>query len=60
MLGDQADAAWPIYHDAKSHARGDQSDWTLCTALFDLSAKALTVYVGNPTLGRVAVHESLV
>lgn len=29
-LGDQADHAWPIYHDNASHAAGDLSDWTMC------------------------------
>ena len=70
LLGDQTDplgtkgAIWPIFHDAASHARGDGSGWTLCTALFDLSGsfaegKTLTVYLGNPRLGRVAWRASL-
>ena len=32
LLGDLHDHAWPIYHDAASHSRGDEADWTVCTA----------------------------
>ena len=60
ILGDQQDRSWPIFHDNASHARGDQSDWTMCTALFDLTSKRLTVYLGNPRAGHVDYSASLV
>jgi hypothetical protein len=47
-LGDQQDHAYPIFHDAASHAAGDLSDWTIATALFDLRKATLTVFAGNP------------
>ncbi|CAK9020719.1 Uncharacterized protein SCF082_LOCUS15024 [Durusdinium trenchii] len=37
ILGDQEDRAYPIFHDLRSHQRGDQSDWTLASVLFDLN-----------------------
>ena len=55
-LGDQADTQYPIFHDDLSHARGDLSDWTLASALFDLRARTLTIFGGNPREGRVLVE----
>ena len=40
VLGDQGDRSWPIFHDDLSHRRGDLSDWTLTTALFDCGGSA--------------------
>ena len=59
LLGDQYDKSYPIYHDDASHAHGDRSDWTMCTALFDLHAKTLAVYQGNPRMRNVAYNMSL-
>ena len=49
-LGDQEDRSWPIFHDAKSHARGDKAGYTLVTALFNLTGGVLRLYHGNPRL----------
>ena len=35
ILGDQEDRQWPIFHDERSHARGDLADWTIATALIE-------------------------
>ena len=59
VLGDQADIQWPVYHDEKSHERGDLSDWTLCTALVDLREKRLRVFTGNPKFGHIVADEAL-
>ena len=48
VLGDQNDTQYPIFHDELSHARGELSDWTVATALFDLDARTMTMYHGNP------------
>lgn len=48
-LGDQHDAAFPIFHDAGSHDRGDLSDWTLATVLFDLDRRTVALMEGNPS-----------
>jgi hypothetical protein len=53
-LGDQQDHAWPIFHDKTGHAAGDISgSWTIASALFDLRAKTLQIYSGNPRHGDV-------
>ena len=53
-LGDQQDHAWPIFHDRTGHAAGDISgSWTIASALFDLRAKTLQIYSGNPRHGDV-------
>ncbi|OQS04899.1 cysteine protease family C45 [Thraustotheca clavata] len=36
VLGDQGDTSYPIYHDAISHAKGELSNWTLITVVFDV------------------------
>ena len=60
LLGDREDVdgsgTWPIFHDDVSHARGDLSDWTLCTVLFDLACANATVYHGDPRRGDVLVQ----
>ena len=49
ILGDGFNQTYPIYHDKTSHFHGDKSNlWTLCTVLYDVSAKVGTIYVGNP------------
>ena len=58
-LGDQHDASWPIYHDVASHQKGDLADWTIATALFDLRAKKLTIYTGNPREQHVVAEAPL-
>ena len=57
IIGDQTDRSYPIYHDALSHKRGDLSDWTMCSALFDLRAGRLKVYEGNPVNGGVVAAD---
>ena len=54
ILGDQADAEYPIFHDLKSrpHEHADNS-WTLVTAYFDLDAKKMELYQRNPTLQKL-------
>lgn len=49
VLGDQHDVQYPIFHDQLSHDRGELSDWTLATALFDLDNRTMTMYHGNPS-----------
>ena len=60
VLGDQDDVdgsgRWPIFHDALSHARGELSDWTLATVLFDLERATATLYHGNPRRGDVLLE----
>jgi hypothetical protein len=46
VLGDTADAAYPIYRHGNSSV--DSAVVTLCTALFDLEAGTLRVWTGNP------------
>lgn len=49
VLGDQADAAQPIFHDDVSTANGDRSGMaTLTTVLFDLANRTVVEYFGNP------------
>jgi len=48
ILGDQHDVQYPIFHDQLSHERGELSDWTLASVLFDLDDKTMTMYHGNP------------
>ncbi len=45
ILGDEADEQYPIYRTATAP---DQSA-TLCTALFDLDARQLRIYMGHPS-----------
>eukprot|EP00932_Pfiesteria_piscicida_P002147 SRR837773.12087.p2 GENE.SRR837773.12087~~SRR837773.12087.p2 ORF type:complete len:240 (+),score=66.81 SRR837773.12087:79-720(+) len=52
ILGDQHDRDYPIFHDEKSHNRGEKADWTLASAAFDLDAKTVTILQGNPAGGR--------
>ena len=47
-LGDQQNRSWPIFHDKKSHARGDKAGYTLVTAMFNLTEGVLHLYHGNP------------
>merc|ERR1711871_1933956 len=53
VLGDQQDRLWPVFHDEVSHARGELSDWTVATALFDLDKRTMTMFHGNPQLQQV-------
>ncbi|KAF0698015.1 Aste57867_11346 [Aphanomyces stellatus] len=55
LLGDQADSEFPVFHDATSHAKGELSNWTLITVVFDVkNAVAYLLYPGvNPTMARV-------
>lgn len=53
VLGDQADHLWPVFHDELSHERGELSDWTLATAIFDLDDGSISVMRGNPADMRV-------
>jgi hypothetical protein len=53
VLGDQNDTQYPIFHDVLSHERGELSDWTMATALFDLDAKMMKMFHGNPKRGDV-------
>jgi len=53
VLGDQEDSAYPIFHDQLSHARGELSDWTLATAVFDLDARTVVLLRGNPRFNNV-------
>lgn len=54
ILGDTTDPVWPIYrkNDAALH-------YTFCTLLFDLEAKAMKVYKGNPKLGGAVMNVQL-
>ena len=51
VLGDQDDVQYPLFHDVLSHARGELSDWTLATVMFDLDNRTMTMYHGNPKNG---------
>lgn len=53
ILGDQEDILYPIFHDTRSHDRGELSDWTMATALFDVDRRLMTMYHGNPRDGSV-------
>ena len=54
VLGDQADAVQPIFHDSKSFAAGDQSnDATITTMLFNVAARTATQFRGNPKNGDI-------
>ena len=53
ILGDQNDTQYPIFHDVLSHKRGELSDWTMATALFDLDLRTMKMYHGNPIQGEV-------
>ena len=56
-LGDQHDAAYPMFHDEASHSAGDLSDWTIASALFDLRRGMMRVYWGNPAKGAAVMAE---
>ncbi len=56
-LGDQHDAAYPMFHDEASHRAGDLSDWTIASALFDLRRGMMRVYWGNPAKGAAVMAE---
>ena len=60
-IGDQKDVPYPIFHDDVSHQKGDLSDWTIASAIFDLRARTLRVYAGNPSTreGRVLANLTL-
>jgi len=61
-LGDQDDVEYPIFHDDVSHRKGELSDWTVASAIFDLRARTLRVYAGNPAnpnLARILTNRSL-
>ena len=61
-LGGQHDRHWPIYHDDASHRSGDLSDWTVASALFNLTRRnhyTLTVFHGNPRHGQVVARRAL-
>ena len=59
VLGDQHDVHYPIFHDEISHQRGELSDWTVATALFDLDKKTMTMYHGNPKSNEVMYQRDL-
>ena len=59
ILGDQGDVAYPIFHDQLSHDKGDVSGWTIASALFDLRARTLQIFSGNPRDGNVIATEAL-
>ena len=59
VLGDQHDEQYPIFHDELSHARGELSDWTMATALFDLDTKTMNMYHGNPKNGSIMYQYDL-
>jgi len=44
LLSDEADSNYPIYR----RAHGADSSETFCTALFDLDARTMSVYMGQP------------
>lgn len=46
ILGDTADTQYPIYRHGNSP--DDHEVVTLCTAMFDLEAKRMKVWTGNP------------
>eukprot|EP00302_Diacronema_sp_CCMP2436_P004987 CAMPEP_0179911038 /NCGR_PEP_ID=MMETSP0982-20121206/46113_1 /TAXON_ID=483367 /ORGANISM="non described non described, Strain CCMP 2436" /LENGTH=413 /DNA_ID=CAMNT_0021812683 /DNA_START=112 /DNA_END=1354 /DNA_ORIENTATION=- len=49
VLGDQADSAFPLFHDAGSRAAGDISgEETMATVLVDVARGTLTLLAGNP------------
>lgn len=48
VLGDQEDHSYPVFHDAKSHERGELSGWTLTTIVFDLARGVAYSFRGNP------------
>merc|ERR1712216_629593 len=56
ILGDQADRDYPVFHDALSHTRGELSDWTMATVVFDLDNMTLQIMQGNPRLDKI--HET--
>jgi hypothetical protein len=45
ILGDRANEQYPIYRTATD----PNQSATLCTALFDLDARQLRIYLGHPT-----------
>lgn len=49
ILGDQEDRSWPIFHDARSHARGELSGWTMTTIVFDVLEGKAYSFRGNPS-----------
>jgi len=53
VLGDQGDCSYPVFHDKLSHGRGELSDWTLATVVFDLDNRTVQIMDGNPREGRV-------
>ncbi|ETV89466.1 hypothetical protein H257_00737 [Aphanomyces astaci] len=57
LLGDQGDTSYPIFHDDKSHAKGELSNWTLITVLFDVKNGVLYLLRPrvNPGEARVAM-----
>lgn len=59
ILGDQNDVQYPIFHDQFSHIRGELSDWTLASVLFDLDNATMTMYHGNPAEQQMMYQFSL-
>eukprot|EP00929_Paragymnodinium_shiwhaense_P086760 TRINITY_DN47202_c0_g1_i1.p1 TRINITY_DN47202_c0_g1~~TRINITY_DN47202_c0_g1_i1.p1 ORF type:complete len:426 (-),score=47.63 TRINITY_DN47202_c0_g1_i1:273-1550(-) len=56
VLGDQEDRHYPVFHDVLSHERGELSDWTMATAVFDVDNKTVEIMQGNPGLDKL--HET--
>ena len=55
VLGDQADAPYPVFHDDASEERGDLTgDWTLQSLGVDMVNCKVSVFDGNPGHGKVA------
>eukprot|EP01061_Rhynchopus_euleeides_P017072 TRINITY_DN2844_c0_g1_i1.p1 TRINITY_DN2844_c0_g1~~TRINITY_DN2844_c0_g1_i1.p1 ORF type:complete len:382 (+),score=145.74 TRINITY_DN2844_c0_g1_i1:66-1211(+) len=60
VLGDQANASYPVMHDQAGIDSGDITGlWTLCTAHFDLLKRTLSIYEGNPKEGKIVHTEKL-
>ena len=49
-------SAEPARPHTHTHARGELSDWTLATVLFDLERATATLYHGNPRRGDVLLE----
>lgn len=47
VLGDNSNAEWPIYRG------GVKRRYTLCTSVYNLEEKTITIMLDNPKLNRV-------
>jgi hypothetical protein len=56
ILGDQADRAYPIFHDDASWANGDiTGDYTMATVIFDINEATINILHGNPSRSKAIV-----